>query len=343
MDTIIANKYNEILSMLNIEISKKLEGEYEVDEIISTFGNFFFNKMFLDITAIKDYKDLSNLQKLSMSINMDKVILLLDKDDAISDNPNFLSKLVDMGIYNFTKDENNLMYLYNNPNIYRDVAYLQKEVSSGQENTESNSSAKANSIEANTNSRKIIGIKNVTDSAGSTTLTYLLKKVLSDYYSTIAIELETMNLTYFKDKDCLTVKEDNFENTLSKYSSTDIFIIDLSKSKKEYLCDEVLYLIEPSTIKLNKLSLINPKIFEELKGKNIILNKSLLTEDDIADFEVETGLKVFYNMPPLNDKKDVSDKILPLLEKLSLVKPASPEAQEESSDKKSLFSLFKKK
>ena len=79
MDTVIANKYSDILSTLNIEVSKKLEGVYEVDEIISTFGNYFFNKMFLDITAIKDYKDLNNLQKLSMSINMDKVILLLDK------------------------------------------------------------------------------------------------------------------------------------------------------------------------------------------------------------------------------------------------------------------------
>lgn len=101
MDTVIANKYSDILSTLNIEVSKKLEGVYEVDEIISTFGNYFFNKMFLDITAIKDYKDLNNLQKLSMSINMDKVILLLDKDDQISDSKVFLSKLVSMGIYNF--------------------------------------------------------------------------------------------------------------------------------------------------------------------------------------------------------------------------------------------------
>ena len=52
MDTVIANKYNSILNELNIEVSKKLEGEFDVDEIISTFGNYFFNKMFLDITAI---------------------------------------------------------------------------------------------------------------------------------------------------------------------------------------------------------------------------------------------------------------------------------------------------
>lgn len=33
MDTVIANKYSDILSTLNIEVSKKLEGVYEVDEI----------------------------------------------------------------------------------------------------------------------------------------------------------------------------------------------------------------------------------------------------------------------------------------------------------------------
>ena len=125
MDTVIGNKYLDIFNNLNIEVSKKLEGEYDVDEIISTFENFFFNKMFLDITSIKDYKDITNIQKLSMNINMDKVIILLDKDDAISKSNTFLSKLVSMGIYNFTDDSNNLMYLYNNPNSYRDVAYYQ--------------------------------------------------------------------------------------------------------------------------------------------------------------------------------------------------------------------------
>ena len=94
MDTVISNKYSDVFNSLDIEVSKRLKGEYDVDEIVSTFKNFFFNKMFLDITAIKDYKDLSNLQKLSMNINMDKVILLLDKDDAISDSKTFLSKLV---------------------------------------------------------------------------------------------------------------------------------------------------------------------------------------------------------------------------------------------------------
>lgn len=329
MDTVISNKYSSVLNELDIEVSKKLEGEYTVDEIISQFKNFFFNKMFLDITAIKDYKDLTNLQKLSMSIDMDKVILLLDKDDSISDSEPFLAKLVNMGIYNFTKDQNNLMYLYTNPNVYRDVAYLQK-IDAGENNNTTTDSSHSVS------NKRIIGIKNITDSAGATSLIYMLKKVLSSYYSVMALEVDKRDLTYFKDKDTLTVKDDEINNIISKYNSIDIFLLDLNKSNKEYLCTDVLYLVEPSILKLNKLAIINPKIINDIKGKKVILNKSLLSESEIADFEVETRIKVYYNIPPLNDKKDNSDILSPLLEKLGYIKKS-----EEKEKKKSIFDFLK--
>lgn len=329
MDTVISNKYSSVLNELDIEVSKKLEGEYTVDEIISQFKNFFFNKMFLDITAIKDYKDLTNLQKLSMSIDMDKVILLLDKDDSISDSEPFLAKLVNMGIYNFTKDQNNLMYLYTNPNVYRDVAYLQKIDTGKNNNTTTDSSYSVSN-------KRIIGIKNITDSAGATSLIYMLKKVLSSYYSVMALEVDKRDLTYFKDKDTLTVKDDEINNIISKYNSIDIFLLDLNKSNKDYLCTDVLYLVEPSILKLNKLAIINPKIINDIKGKKVVLNKSLLSESEIADFEVETRIKVYYNIPPLNDKKDNSDILSPLLEKLGYIKKS-----EETKKKKSIFDFLK--
>ena len=329
MDTVISNKYSSVLNELDIEVSKKLEGEYTVDEIISQFKNFFFNKMFLDITAIKDYKDLTNLQKLSMSIDMDKVILLLDKDDSISSSEPFLAKLVNMGIYNFTKDQNNLMYLYTNPNIYRDVAYLQK-IDTGENNNTTTDSSHSVS------NKRIIGIKNITDSAGATSLIYMLKKVLSSYYSVMALEVDKRDLTYFKDKDTLTVKDDEINNIISKYNSIDIFLLDLNKSNKDYLCTDVLYLVEPSILKLNKLAIINPKIINDIKGKKVVLNKSLLSESEIADFEVETRIKVYYNIPPLNDKKDNSDILSPLLEKLGYIKKS-----EETKKKKSIFDFLK--
>ena len=331
MDTVISNKYSSVLNELDIEVSKKLEGEYTVDEIISQFKNFFFNKMFLDITAIKDYKDLTNLQKLSMSIDMDKVILLLDKDDSISDSEPFLAKLVNMGIYNFTKDQNNLMYLYTNPNVYRDVAYLQK-IDTGENNNTTTDSSHSVS------NKRIIGIKNITDSAGATSLIYMLKKVLSSYYSVMALEVDKRDLTYFKDKDTLTVKDDEINNIISKYNSIDIFLLDLNKSNKEYLCTDVLYLVEPSILKLNKLVIINPKIINDIKGKKVVLNKSILSESEIADFEVETRIKVYYNIPPLNDKKDNSDILSPLLEKLGYIKKS-----EETEKKKSIFDFLKLK
>ena len=330
MDTVISNKYSSILNELDIEVSKKLEGEYTVDEIISQFKNFFFNKMFLDITAIKDYKDLTNLQKLSMSIDMDKVILLLDKDDNISDSEPFLAKLVNMGIYNFTKDQNSLMYLYTNPNVYRDVAYLQK--------IEPNENNTTNNFSHSVPNKRIIGIKNITDSAGATSLIYMLKKVLSNYYSVMALEVDKRDFTYFKDKDTLTVKDDEINNIISKYNSIDIFLLDLNKSNKEYLCTDVLYLVEPSILKLNKLAMINPKIINDIKGKKVVLNKSLLSESEIADFEVETRIKVYYNIPPLNDKKDNSDVLSPLLEKLGYIKKS-----EETEKKKSIFDFLKLK
>lgn len=331
MDTVISNKYSSVLNELDIEVSKKLEGEYTVDEIISQFKNFFFNKMFLDITAIKDYKDLTNLQKLSMNIDMDKVILLLDKDDSISDSEPFLAKLVNMGIYNFTKDQNNLMYLYTNPNIYRDVAYLQK-IDTGENNNTTTDSSHSVS------NKRIIGIKNITDSAGATSLIYMLKKVLSSYYSVMALEVDKRDLTYFKDKDTLTVKDDEINNIINKYNSIDIFLLDLNKSNKDYLCTDVLYLVEPSILKLNKLAIINPKIINDIKGKKVVLNKSLLSESEIADFEVETRIKVYYNIPPLNDKKDNSDILSPLLEKLGYIKKS-----EETEKKKSIFDFLKLK
>lgn len=330
MDTVISNKYSSVLNELDIEVSKKLEGEYTVDEIISQFKNFFFNKMFLDITAIKDYKDLTNLQKLSMSIDMDKVILLLDKDDSISNSEPFLAKLVNMGIYNFTKDQNNLMYLYTNPNIYRDVAYLQKIVPEDNGNTTDSSHLIPN--------RRVIGIKNITDSAGSTSLIYMLKKVLSSYYSVMVLEVNKRDFTYFKDNDALTVKEDEISNVMDKYNNIDIFLLDLNKSNKDYLCTDVLYLIEPSILKLNKLAMLNPKLINDIKGKMVVLNKSVLSKSEQADFEVETGIKVFYNIPPLNDKKDNSDILLPLLEKLGYIKKS-----EETEKKKSIFDFLKLK
>ena len=122
MNVIVANKNEGLLNSLDIDVIKTINGEFETEEIIQTFSNFFFNRMFLDITAIKDYTDITNIQKLSMSLDIEKVIFLLNGE--LMSNNIFLSKLISMGIYNFANTKESLLYLYNHPNSYKDVAHI---------------------------------------------------------------------------------------------------------------------------------------------------------------------------------------------------------------------------
>ena len=60
MNVIVSNKYRELLGSLEIDVIKSVNGEFEVDELINMFANFFYSKMILDITAIKGYKETKN-------------------------------------------------------------------------------------------------------------------------------------------------------------------------------------------------------------------------------------------------------------------------------------------
>ena len=113
MNVIVSNKYAAMLSNLNIDLIKSINGEFNVDDLIAQFDNFFFNKMVLDITAIANYEDISQIQRLSFGMDMSKIILLLD-DSPVVNSPQYLSELVSMGIYNFTRNmQYTLIFLIN--------------------------------------------------------------------------------------------------------------------------------------------------------------------------------------------------------------------------------------
>ena len=125
MNVIVSNKNQGLLSSLDIDVIKSINGQFTADEIISTFSNFFFNKMFLDLTAIQNYTKINNIKQLSVGLDVSKIILLLNNDPIVNGD-GYISSLISMGIYNFARTEEELIYLYNNPNSYRDVAHLQK-------------------------------------------------------------------------------------------------------------------------------------------------------------------------------------------------------------------------
>ena len=77
MNVVIYNQQDNIINGLNIEISKAIKGEFKVEDIIKTFSNYFFSRMILDVTALDNYNDIKNYQKLSIGLPTDKIILLL--------------------------------------------------------------------------------------------------------------------------------------------------------------------------------------------------------------------------------------------------------------------------
>ena len=294
MNVIVANKYRDALADLDIDIIKKLEGEYTVEELIETFKNFFFQRMILDITALKDYKDIKTLQKLSLSLDMDKLILLLDNSPEVT-NPEYLSDLISMRIYNFTMNVEGVEYLYNNPNSYRDVAqYHQLDTTHEAEYVQTNV---APAVYQQAASARVIGIKNITSGAGATTLTYIIKKQLERNYSVMALELDKHDFMYFGEENMQSISSTELGNNISKYNGKDAIIVDINNSPTaESVINEVIYLIEPSKIKLNQLLARNPRGLDKYKGKKIVLNKSLLSSHDVLDFEYETNTKTFINV-----------------------------------------------
>lgn len=391
MNVIIANKYKDMLMQLDIDVIKSIEGVYDAEEISDMFQNFFFQSMILDITAIKDYKNINNLQKLSMGLDMDKIIFVLD-DSPESTSSEYLSKLISLGIYNFTRNKEGIKYLLQHPNSYRDVADLHQlsaSVTPKSEETNKHNKKKKekkkvkklkeekkvetpivedeepeinmsmdpeetgelpkvetpiieeekhksflpeveekdtydmspqNLMENDMSSSQIIGIKNVTEHAGATSLIYMIKEQLKDKYNVVGIEVDKVDFTFFKDSELITTSKTELSNEILKQKDADIILIDLNEFNNLDICTDVLYLIEPSTLRLNKLMLRSRDIFEKLKGKKIILNKSLLSDKDVNEFEYEAKTKVFFNLPPIDDKELPNDKLDEFIKKLGFIR-----------------------
>lgn len=326
MNVIVANERKDELSNLDIDVIKSISGEYEVGELIAMFENFFYDKMILDVTAISNYQDISIVQRLASSLGQDKLVILLP-DELCSSN--YLSGLISSGIYNFTNNLEAVKQLLVRPNTEDDVRQIAEL---------SNASAQvANRVRTGIEN-KIIGFRNVTEHAGATSLIYMLKKELTTIYgkSVYAIEVNKKDFEFFPDKNMFSVTAVNLDNKISELNDVSVILVDLNDYKDDSICQEVIYLLEPSTIKLNKLIKTNRTVFERLKGKKIVLNKSLLSNKDVTEFEYEANTKVYYNLPPINDREKSSD-MSEFMYRLGLVDDVAVKHDE----MKNVFGLFK--
>ena len=300
MNVIVSNKYQTLLTNLNIDVIKNINGVFSVADLAVQFKNFFFNKMILDITALENYEDIQTIQDLSVSLDMSKVILLLDDSPKVN-SALYLSQLVSMGIYNFTKNIDQITYLMDNPNTYKDVASFH------QLNADFDKMGKENKlydINSGFIGQRVIGVRNLTEHAGSTTLTYLLKKHAEKLYKVKAVEVDKMDFRYFNDSSLDAISSSELRSYISDNSSFEVIFVDISSEEMEQYCHDMIYLIEPGLVQLNRLIKRDNRIFEKMKGKKLVLNRSVLSSSDVGDFERESGSKVFFNLPNIDDKLD---------------------------------------
>ncbi len=109
----------------------------------------------------------------------------------------------------------------------------------------------------------------------------------------------------------------DLELKLKQLEEADAIIMDLNEfGEKELYCDEILYLIEPSYVKMTKMIAKNRNVLMEHKNKKVVLNMSFINDQDLSDFEYESKLKVFDNIPPLNDRDNNLEEIKQLIKKL---------------------------
>ncbi len=166
--------------------------------------------------------------------------------------------------------------------------------------------------------KKVLAFRNVTLHAGSTTIIYLLMKMLRDKYNkrVLALEVNKNDFKYYQNDKMISTNSDQLLNMITNNNS-EVVLIDLNDYQGNFdFINEVIYLVEPSIIKLNMLMMNNRFAFRELQGKKVILNMSFLSTSDVHAFSKEAGMDMFMNIPPLNDRisNSIIDKLIEMLD-----------------------------
>ena len=97
MNVIVANEKNNELATLNVDIIKSVSGVFDALEIVEMFKSFFYNKLILDVTALRDQEDIRSYEVIAQGLDLDKVIFLMPEGSKLC-TASFLARLISIGI-----------------------------------------------------------------------------------------------------------------------------------------------------------------------------------------------------------------------------------------------------
>lgn len=332
MNIIVTNKYRDLIYGTNIEILKELNGVYKVSQIANSFNSIFYKKIIIDATALENFPKENVLKELSKTFDMDKLILFLPPDNPPPKR--FLSFLVSLNIYNFTDNPRGLVELIQKSNTLDNVKEYKIEENS---NNNININVQDNSEDDiySSTGRVVLGVFDIQKGFNSTKLIYMIKKELESLgKSVLSIEVDKRNFLFYRDKDMESITSNKINEFLGKGLNYDVVLID-SNNNLESFTSDIIYLLDPSLFEVNKVLFTDRLLFQNLKGKKIIFVNSMLSSQDVEQFAREANISVYYNLPPLNDRKN-NKELVKLLSKLGIIQENT-----EKSNKKGLFDFFK--
>ncbi len=356
MNIVIKNQNIKIIDSLTIDILKTFEGQFSVSEINENLINLYYEKVIIDITAIQNYYDINSVLIFLKNFKAEDTIILLKESELINSS-SFLSVLIENGYYNFTKNSAGVNFLLKNPNSLEDVEkyietnqmqYEQKQDVDNENNYKENKTFNIDPFNLGSSiarkeikdeeinkiikerkkvdknkkeGQKVIGIQNLTKHAGATTLAYMLIRQLKRNYTVKGIEMNKQDFIYFRDPDltmCTSIDDLNLK--FKQFSDVEIIILDLNSFDGSEICDDILYLIDPGLISLNKMLKKDPNIKQKTENGKIVLNRSALKDSDVTKLEYETKFKIFYNIGNVNDRINQLQSIDKFLYKLGFKK-----------------------
>ena len=331
MNIIVTNKYKDLIYNTNIEILKELHGVFKVREIVNSFSSIFYKKIIIDATALEGFPKEDVLKELIASFDMDKLILFLPPDNPPPKK--FLAFLVSINLFNFTDNQKGLIELIKKSNTFEDVKNFQQV----EEEKVTNLPSEDNIYE-NTDApgRIVLGFKSVTENSFNTEIIYSIKRTLEEKYNknVLAVEIDRKNLSYYNANNIHSVYRERINDFLKNNLGYDVILVDLGELDMN-VCDDVIYLVNPSLYTVNKLMYKSRDAFIKLKGKKVVFTNSLLTTSDVNQFAKEAGISVYYNLGPINDRV-YSEDLDKLLAKLGVVPDTTTKPA-----KKGLFDIFK--
>ena len=278
-------------NVTNNEFNNDFNGLYNVsNDAIKTDGYNYNDSYDLDNNAYNIYNDNDQSDNMAYDIpNLSDLYNISnngenDLDNSLKDNENNDSY---NALLNNSNDNINSDYLNNDNKSKSDYVFLNVGALDKIRNDE----------------KKIIGFRNVTEHAGSTSLIYMILKEMNDNMKkdVLAVEINKDDFKLFMNSRMVKVLEKDINQYLSERYER-IILVDLNDCVDTSFCDDIIYLIEPSTVMLNKLMLENRDIFKELSNQKVVLNKSMLSKEDVGILSNEAGMKFIYNIGPLNDR-----------------------------------------